>query len=841
MFAGLRHLLVAPARRSVGRQGASPAPARGARARGQPAGVPHRVLALGFTYLVACAGACERIDSDPGDRWRSSSSIDGNCIIITAGCDTISDQAFRDSNLKAITVEFSASALSLGNKFADGLTVSIIRMCQTCDEAEAETCSGSRDDACSCSTRSLVIAGGNTFSGAQSWLAGCPLPPAPPPPSPPSAPLPQPPLPPPPSPPPPSSPPPSPTTLPVPSPPAVYFSSSNSSGVELTLEQFISLNESAPLTFEGPSVTDQSVAFFVPESCGSNCTCSTYNSTGRQLNVNLTIWLTVQQPGTYYLCFSASPTADFRLVVGITLIVVAVDPPALPPASAPPSPPSDDDDDDDDDGPTATLPTLTLTIPIIVVLAVGSLLLCVCCIILSARRLLLFSSHTSGAQGRDSNRGSELVSTMAATTTSIVPPIDEVQQHLAACDEVMVDWSHLRLGKVLGSGTTGVCYRGQFSGTQVAIKVLHPQSLEVGVDALIRECKLLLKLRHPHVVMTIGFAADCEKQQHGMVMEFMPTNLRALLLSDERLEWESGELWRIAADMAMGMAYLHHKGVLHRDLKPANVLLGLPPRRTAKISDFGESRQLQLKGADGALLATTGEMTMVGTPLYMAPEILRHQRYGRPADVFAFGGCLVNLATRCGPYSSQQQPNYELLSRIAEGKILPTVDLADRAAHRGVRWPVEMADIASKCVVLDSEERPTFASLVDRLVSMVRLADPLELYATEAKQFTARSTIKRMLSSGSLAQFPAWRSGSRRERSLVSAAPDLLLVHIFPFPLHPRPTPRLQKVSGTTSPARAAQREERSNTTALDEPAGMLARVTSPAARSAGDALSGVI
>ena len=87
--------------------------------------------------------------------------------------------------------------------------------------------------------------------------------------------------------------------------------------------------------------------------------------------------------------------------------------------------------------------------------------------------------------------------------------------------------------------------------------------------------------------------------------------------------------------------------MLHRDLKPANVLLGPAPRRTAKLSDFGEARQL--KGADGTLLATTGEMTMVGTPLYMAPEALRRERYGAPADVFAFGGVLVNIATRRPP------------------------------------------------------------------------------------------------------------------------------------------------------------------------------------------------
>ena len=283
-------------------------------------------------------------------------------------------------------------------------------------------------------------------------------------------------------------------------------------------------------------------------------------------------------------------------------------------------------------------------------------------------------------------------------------------------------------------------------------------------------------------------------------------------------------------------------------LPPRGLSLYTPPG-TAKISDFGESRQL--KGADGALLATTGEMTMVGTPLYMAPEILRHERYGRPADVFAFGGCLVNLATRCGPYSSQQQPNFELLTRIAEGQILPTVDLADRAAHRGVRWPVELANIASKCVASDSEERPTFASLVDRLVGVVRRADP-ELYATEAKQFTARSTIKRLLSSGSLAQFPTWRSGSRRQRSLVSPRPHVPLCSCFPrrhctyLSPHP-PVPPGQKVGGATSPARAAQRKayhNRSNTSASDQPDGMSAvptRFASPAARSADATLSGAI
>ena len=116
-------------------------------------------------------------------------------------------------------------------------------------------------------------------------------------------------------------------------------------------------------------------------------------------------------------------------------------------------------------------------------------------------------------------------------------------------------------------------------------------------------------------------------------------------------------------------------------------------------------------------------MTVVGTPLYMSPETLRHERYGQPADMFAFGGCLVNLATRRELYSSQQLPPFELIGLIAAGGILPTIDLAEGTAHRDERWPDELAEIAAKCVGPDAEERPTFASLVDQLVHLGRGAE----------------------------------------------------------------------------------------------------------------------
>ena len=87
-------------------------------------------------------------------------------------------------------------------------------------------------------------------------------------------------------------------------------------------------------------------------------------------------------------------------------------------------------------------------------------------------------------------------------------------------------------------------------------------------------------------------------------------------------------------DAARGLAYLHSNGILHRDIKPDNVLvfsLGEVIGVNGKLMDFGSSRNINF-------LMTNMTFTKgIGTPTYMAPEVLNKEKYKKAADVFSFG------------------------------------------------------------------------------------------------------------------------------------------------------------------------------------------------------------
>ena len=183
----------------------------------------------------------------------------------------------------------------------------------------------------------------------------------------------------------------------------------------------------------------------------------------------------------------------------------------------------------------------------------------------------------------------------------------------------------------LGSGSFAVVYKGKSrDGSLVAIKQLlaklpiqeryHKGELDI-ID---------LKLKHENIVTVYRYFTpqDSSAEYITIAMELCEAgDLSAYYLANNP---EVATRYNFMLDMAKGVCYLHIHGIVHRDLKPENVLLKpWGTRLVCKISDFGISK-IQERRED--MFAT-----QIGSIAYMAPEMIDHQKYSKPVDVFALG------------------------------------------------------------------------------------------------------------------------------------------------------------------------------------------------------------
>jgi len=187
----------------------------------------------------------------------------------------------------------------------------------------------------------------------------------------------------------------------------------------------------------------------------------------------------------------------------------------------------------------------------------------------------------------------------------------------------LFDFNRLRLGRKIGGGTSGEVFLATWDdATTVAAKRLFTPTVGAAAfdRAFRREVSLLSQLHHPSIVQLLGV---CESPNDGtcyIVTELCMGSLRDLI-DDESYAISYTTALRVALQISSGMLYLHAKDVIHRDLKPGNVLVSNAENGTqeiqVKLCDFGLSR---VKNTMSTLTAMTAA---VGTPAYMAPELVR--------------------------------------------------------------------------------------------------------------------------------------------------------------------------------------------------------------------------
>ncbi len=248
-----------------------------------------------------------------------------------------------------------------------------------------------------------------------------------------------------------------------------------------------------------------------------------------------------------------------------------------------------------------------------------------------------------------------------------------------------------RLVNVIGQGGAGIVYRAESldpsSGDEsFAIKFLRPEILSsrVGIQRFRKESRLHAEIVSPYVTRHFEFGQF--KGSYFIVSEFVDGVSVSDFLSTKDGETPKGLPQRlsllIVRNLLQGLSSLHQAGIVHRDVKPGNLIavFGDPKEPTevnfrhAKLTDFGLARHIEQSES----LEMTRQQTILGTPLYMAPEQYSESRsVDARADIYSVGATLFHLIAGRPPLEGENVSSLADLHRIerpvALSKILPEI------------------------------------------------------------------------------------------------------------------------------------------------------------------------
>ncbi|KAK9458835.1 kinase-like domain-containing protein [Lipomyces oligophaga] len=255
---------------------------------------------------------------------------------------------------------------------------------------------------------------------------------------------------------------------------------------------------------------------------------------------------------------------------------------------------------------------------------------------------------------------------------------------------VSVDPDELYIkGEKIGGGSFGTVFRAtdRRTGSHVAIKEIDLDASDDDVDVIIQEIQILSQMRSRYV--TQYFGSYLNKRDLWIVMEYCGGGSCADLLKSGPIPEEYIAI--IIRDILHGLDYIHSEKKIHRDIKAANILL--TSHGDIKLADFGVS---------GQLTATTlKKRTLVGSPYWMAPEVIECRGYDFKADIWSLGITAIELAKAEVPLSGQINP-MEVLFMIPKN---PPPKLEGNFSK-------SCMEFVDSCLKMDPKERPCAKELL---------------------------------------------------------------------------------------------------------------------------------
>ena len=267
--------------------------------------------------------------------------------------------------------------------------------------------------------------------------------------------------------------------------------------------------------------------------------------------------------------------------------------------------------------------------------------------------------------------------------------------------------SDFDIKKELGSGAFGHVYLVVHKQTnaQYAIKAIDKRN-KMNVEEtpyFKREIEVMYKVHHPNVVKLYGHFED--NNYCYFLMEYISKgNLYGLIPKDNKKRINTKVVATIMKDIISAVYYLHNMNppIIHRDIKPENILLndGL----VAKLTDFGWSNYI-FNGIK--------RTTLCGTPVYMAPEIIREQPHDEKVDIWCIGVLLFELTTGTLPFQGET-----------------TEALKNNILNLKISWPkdinLDAKNLIIKILKIEPDQRISLTDIIQHDFFSKHLKDPLQ-------------------------------------------------------------------------------------------------------------------
>ncbi|ERM99687.1 mitogen-activated protein kinase kinase kinase NPK1 [Amborella trichopoda] len=248
-------------------------------------------------------------------------------------------------------------------------------------------------------------------------------------------------------------------------------------------------------------------------------------------------------------------------------------------------------------------------------------------------------------------------------------------------------------GKPIGSGSFGIVSLAmdKSTGELFVVKSADESLSKPSFEVLQNESHILLGIDSPHIVRRLGddFSEIDGSKRGNLFMEYMAGGNLAEILGNFGGSLAEPVIRSYTREILKGLSYLHENQIVHGDLKCKNVLFG--PCGKIKLGDFGCAKKIN-KGK-----TIERGFTVEGTPLFMAPEVLRREELGFGCDIWALGCTVIEMATGKPAWSGGHEVDpMAAIYRIAFSRDFPEFP---------ARFSREGRDFLRRCFERDPRER----------------------------------------------------------------------------------------------------------------------------------------